>query len=315
MQARIRGNLVMALSNKFGWLVLTTGNKSEVSVGYATLYGDMAGGFAVLKDVYKGLVYRLVRWRNEQAGRELVPASVLERPPSAELRHDQRDDDSLRAARGLHRGGPRRGRARPPRAACRDVERVIAMVDRSEYKRRQARRGSRSHRGVRRDRRLPITNRYVSRVARGRSCRRRVGVEVCASPLARAVTSAPSDLDRGPRPSAGRPHSAARRAGGRHVGAPPSHFWLVLAAAVTSARLALSTSGIALHRADARLFLVSLAFLSAAGFLALHALATPGVLLDGPTRASRSPPRSGCWWRPCSRPPRRCRSRPSGPSG
>ena len=81
----------MALSNKFGWLVLTTGNKSEVSVGYATLYGDMAGGFAVLKDVYKGWVYRLVRWRNEQAGRELVPASVLERPPSAELR--------LRAAR------------------------------------------------------------------------------------------------------------------------------------------------------------------------------------------------------------------------
>ena len=86
LQARIRGNLVMALSNKFGWLVLTTGNKSELSVGYATLYGDMAGGFAVLKDVYKGWVYRLVRWRNERDGATLVPASVLERPPSAELR-------------------------------------------------------------------------------------------------------------------------------------------------------------------------------------------------------------------------------------
>src|SRR3712207_3592188 len=95
VQARIRGNVVMALSNKFGWLVLATGNKSEMSVGYATLYGDMAGGFAVLKDVFKGWVYRLVRWRNEREGRELVPASVLERPPSAELRTDQRDEDSL----------------------------------------------------------------------------------------------------------------------------------------------------------------------------------------------------------------------------
>ena len=85
----------MALSNKFGWLVLTTGNKSEMSVGYATLYGDMAGGFAVLKDVYKTWVYRLVEWRNEQAGRELVPRDVVTRPPSAELRHDQRDDQSL----------------------------------------------------------------------------------------------------------------------------------------------------------------------------------------------------------------------------
>ena len=95
LQARVRGNIVMALSNKFGWLVLTTGNKSEMSVGYATLYGDMAGGFAVLKDVFKQWVYRLVRWRNAQAGRELVPASVLERPPSAELRDDQRDEESL----------------------------------------------------------------------------------------------------------------------------------------------------------------------------------------------------------------------------
>ena len=95
VQARIRGNVVMALSNKFGWLVLATGNKSELSVGYATLYGDMAGGFAVLKDVFKGWVYRLVRWRNEREERSSCPASVLERPPSAELRPEQRDQDSL----------------------------------------------------------------------------------------------------------------------------------------------------------------------------------------------------------------------------
>ncbi|HWA53131.1 MAG TPA: NAD+ synthase, partial [Solirubrobacterales bacterium] len=95
IQARIRGNLMMALSNRHGWLVLTTGNKSEMSVGYATLYGDMAGGFAVIKDVPKTLVYQLVERRNERAGRHLVPASVIERPPSAELRPDQRDVDSL----------------------------------------------------------------------------------------------------------------------------------------------------------------------------------------------------------------------------
>src|SRR6266540_2109809 len=95
LQARIRGNYLMALSNKFGWLVLTTGNKSEYSVGYTTLYGDMAGGFAVLKDVPKTWVYRLVRYRNERAGTDLVPASIAERPPSAELRPEQRDDDTL----------------------------------------------------------------------------------------------------------------------------------------------------------------------------------------------------------------------------
>jgi NAD+ synthase (glutamine-hydrolysing) len=168
VQARIRGNVVMALSNKFGWLVLATGNKSEMSVGYATLYGDMAGGFAVLKDVYKTWVYTLVRWRNAQEGRELVPASVLDRPPSAELRHEQRDDESLppydlldRILEGyieedldavelVHRGLP-----------AEDVERVIRMVDRAEYKRRQAPPGIKiSSRAFGRDRRLPITNRY-----------------------------------------------------------------------------------------------------------------------------------------------------------
>jgi NAD+ synthase (glutamine-hydrolysing) len=168
LQARIRGNIVMALSNKFGWLVLTTGNKSEMSVGYATLYGDMAGGFAVLKDVFKGDVYRLVRWRNEREGRELVPGSVLERPPSAELRYEQRDEDSLPPydvldpileayveqdldAEEIVRQGFSRD----------DVQRVIRLVDLAEYKRRQAPPGVRvSTKAFGRDRRLPITNRF-----------------------------------------------------------------------------------------------------------------------------------------------------------
>ena len=168
LQARVRGNIVMALSNKFGWLVLTTGNKSEMSVGYATLYGDMAGGFAVLKDVFKQWVYRLVRWRNEQAGRELVPDSVLERPPSAELRYEQRDDqslppydvldailegyveDDLDAGELVERGLPED-----------EVKRVIRLVDLAEYKRRQAPPGVRiSPKAFGRDRRLPITNRW-----------------------------------------------------------------------------------------------------------------------------------------------------------
>ena len=172
LQARIRGNVVMALSNKFGWLVIATGNKSEMSVGYATLYGDMAGGFAVLKDVYKGQVYELVRWRNEHEGSDLVPASVLERPPSAELRYEQRDDESLPpyevldqilegyieedldAAELVHRGLP-----------AAEVERVIRMVDRAEYKRRQAPPGIKiSTKAFGRDRRLPITNRHESTV-------------------------------------------------------------------------------------------------------------------------------------------------------
>src|SRR5690348_12626168 len=95
LQARIRGTLLMALSNKFGWLVVATGNKSELSVGYATLYGDLAGGFALLKDVFKTDVFRLARHLNEQAGRELIPLSTIERAPSAELREGQRDEDSL----------------------------------------------------------------------------------------------------------------------------------------------------------------------------------------------------------------------------
>jgi NAD+ synthase (glutamine-hydrolysing) len=170
LQARIRGNLMMALSNKFGWLVLTTGNKSEMSVGYATLYGDMAGGFAVIKDIFKLLVYRLVRWRNEREGSELVPASVLERPPSAELRPDQQDEDSLPPYETLDRileAYVERDEgvdALVAQGLPEDtVLEVMRLVDRAEYKRRQAPPGIRvSTKAFGRDRRLPITNRFGS---------------------------------------------------------------------------------------------------------------------------------------------------------
>jgi len=168
IQARIRGNLMMALSNKHGWLVLTTGNKSEMSVGYATLYGDMAGGFAAIKDVPKTLVYELVRHRNESAGRELIPASVLQRAPSAELRPDQLDSDSLPPYELLDRvlesyverdQGPEEMIAAGMPAEV--VDEVVRMVDRSEYKRRQAAPGIRiTPKAFGRDRRLPITNRF-----------------------------------------------------------------------------------------------------------------------------------------------------------
>jgi NAD+ synthase (glutamine-hydrolysing) len=168
LQARIRGNLMMAISNARGWLVLTTGNKSEMSVGYATLYGDMAGGFAVIKDVPKTLVYRLVERRNELAGRELIPASVLERPPSAELRPDQRDEDSLPPYDVLDRvleAYIEQDRSREEMVAAGlpadVVDEVIALVDRAEYKRRQAPPGIRiTAKAFGRDRRLPITNRF-----------------------------------------------------------------------------------------------------------------------------------------------------------
>jgi NAD+ synthase (glutamine-hydrolysing) len=168
LQARIRGNLLMALSNKFGWLVLTTGNKSEMSVGYSTLYGDLAGGFAVIKDCPKTLVYRLAEQCNVVARRELIPRSIIERAPSAELRPDQRDEDSLprypvldEILRGyieldlgreelIARGLPEH-----------EVERVMRLVDLAEYKRRQAPPGVKiSTRAFGRDRRMPITNRY-----------------------------------------------------------------------------------------------------------------------------------------------------------
>ncbi|HET8863999.1 MAG TPA: NAD+ synthase [Solirubrobacterales bacterium] len=168
IQARIRGNLMMALSNKHGWLVLTTGNKSEMSVGYATLYGDMAGGFAAIKDVPKTLVYELVRHRNAQAGHELIPASVLERAPSAELRPDQLDSDSLPPYELLDRvleAYVERDQGREEMVAAGMpadvVDEVVRMVDRSEYKRRQAAPGIRiTPKAFGRDRRLPITNQF-----------------------------------------------------------------------------------------------------------------------------------------------------------
>jgi NAD+ synthase (glutamine-hydrolysing) len=173
IQARIRGNLIMALSNKFGWLVLTTGNKSELSVGYATLYGDMAGGFAVIKDVFKLLVYRLVRWRNGQSDRELIPDSVLDRPPSAELRPDQLDADSLPPYEVLDRileAYVERDEGVEALVAEglpeETVMEVLRLVDLAEYKRRQAPPGIRvSNKAFGRDRRLPITNRFGSRRA------------------------------------------------------------------------------------------------------------------------------------------------------
>jgi NAD+ synthase (glutamine-hydrolysing) len=168
IQARIRGNLMMALSNRHGWLVLTTGNKSEMSVGYATLYGDMAGGFAVIKDVPKGLVYELVERRNERAGSEVVPASVIDRPPSAELRPDQLDSDSLPPYELLDRileAYVERDQGREEMIAAgmppEVVDEVTKLVDRSEYKRRQAAPGIRiTPKAFGKDRRLPITNRF-----------------------------------------------------------------------------------------------------------------------------------------------------------
>jgi NAD+ synthase (glutamine-hydrolysing) len=168
LQARIRGNLLMALSNKFGWLVLTTGNKSENSVGYSTLYGDSAGGFAVIKDVPKTLVYRLVDYRGSRDGANPVPRSIVERAPSAELRPDQRDADSLPDYDTLDAilaayieedaGRDQLALAGLPEEA---VERVFALVDRAEYKRRQAPPGIKiTPRAFGRDRRMPITNAY-----------------------------------------------------------------------------------------------------------------------------------------------------------
>jgi NAD+ synthase (glutamine-hydrolysing) len=168
VQARIRGNLLMALSNDRGGLVLTTGNKSEMSVGYATLYGDMAGGLAVLKDVPKQLVYRLVEHRNAQAPEPIVPPSVLERPPSAELRADQLDEHSLPPYDLLDRvleGYVERDLSRDELVAeglpGEIVDDVVRMVDRAEYKRRQAPPGIRiTSKAFGRDRRLPVTNRF-----------------------------------------------------------------------------------------------------------------------------------------------------------
>jgi NAD+ synthase (glutamine-hydrolysing) len=168
LQARIRGNLLMAMSNKFGAMVLATGNKSEYAVGYSTLYGDMAGGFAPIKDVPKTLVYELVEWRNAQGEAPPIPQRVIGKPPSAELRPNQRDTDTLppyeeldpiieayvqedRSPEDIVAAGFDRGL----------VDRVVGWIDGAEYKRRQAPPGVKiTPKAFGRDRRMPITNRY-----------------------------------------------------------------------------------------------------------------------------------------------------------
>src|SRR5919202_1232148 len=171
LQSRIRGNILMALSNKFGWIVLSTGNKSEMSVGYSTLYGDSAGGFAVIKDVPKNLVYRVARHFNERKNREVIPHSILTKEPTAELRENQRDTDSLPPYEVLD---PileayieeDRGVAEIVASGFDedDVRRIVRLVDRAEYKRRQAPTGIKvTGRAFGRDRRMPITNRYFER--------------------------------------------------------------------------------------------------------------------------------------------------------
>jgi len=167
LQARIRGTILMALSNTYGWLVLATGNKSEMAVGYATIYGDMVGGYALLKDVFKTDVWRLSRHLNERAGRELIPVTTIERPPSAELRDDQRDDQSLppyEVLDPLLEAYVELDRSREELEAQFDpaiVERTLQLVDRAEYKRRQAAPGVKLRpRAFGRDWRTPITNRW-----------------------------------------------------------------------------------------------------------------------------------------------------------
>src|SRR5512132_81619 len=168
IQARARGVLLMALSNKFGWMLVATGNTSELSVGYATLYGDMAGGFALLKDVYKTDVFRLARHLNERAGRELIPQSIVDRAPSAELRDNQFDEDSLPPYADLDRvleAYVELDRSREEMTTdgfdAETVERALALIDRAEYKRRQAPPGVKLRpKAFGRDWRLPITNRW-----------------------------------------------------------------------------------------------------------------------------------------------------------
>lgn len=172
LQARIRGNILMALSNRFGWLVLTTGNKSETAVGYSTLYGDTAGGFAVIKDVPKIVVYELAQYINEKSCREIIPSTVITRPPTAELRPDQKDEDSLPPysildpiLKAYVEEDKSPDEITVEGFARSLVDEVTRMVDRNEYKRRQAPPGVKiTPKAFGRDRRLPITNRYENKV-------------------------------------------------------------------------------------------------------------------------------------------------------
>ena len=170
IQSRIRGNLVMAMSNKFNWLVLTTGNKSEMAVGYATIYGDMAGGFSVIKDVPKSTVYDLCEYINGSEIDPIIPLTVINKPPSAELRPDQKDSDSLPDYSILDpilqmyieedmsiESIVNQGFTRPT------VSEIIKLVDKNEYKRRQSPPGVKiTSKNFGRDRRMPISNRFKS---------------------------------------------------------------------------------------------------------------------------------------------------------
>ena len=166
LQARVRGTLLMALSNKFGWLTLATGNKSELSVGYSTLYGDMVGGFAPLKDVFKTRVYDLARWRNAQGAAGPIPQAILDKAPSAELKPDQVDQDSLPPypeLDGVLAAYVERDESRAEIVAAgfdpSVVDRVIRLTDTAEYKRRQGPLGVRiTSKAFGRDRRMPVTN-------------------------------------------------------------------------------------------------------------------------------------------------------------
>jgi len=168
LQSRIRGVLLMAFANANDWLVLTTGNKSEAAVGYSTLYGDTAGAYAVIKDVYKTGVYDLARWRNKSGGNEIIPNSIIDKPPSAELRPDQRDDQSLPPYEILDpllksyiEGDRTRAELVGDGFDSKMVDEVVQLVDTSEYKRRQNPPGVRvTRKGFGRDRRLPLVNRY-----------------------------------------------------------------------------------------------------------------------------------------------------------
>ena len=168
IQARIRGNILMALSNKFGWLVLATSNKSELAVGYSTLYGDMSGGFAVIKDVPKAMVYRLSSYYNQVCGKEIIPKSVIEKPPSAELRPDQRDTDSLpeydtldKILKAYVEDGLSVEDIVDLGEEKNTVRKIVSMVNRSEYKRRQSAPGVKiTSLAFGKDRRFPITNLY-----------------------------------------------------------------------------------------------------------------------------------------------------------
>lgn len=169
IQARIRGNILMALSNKFGWIVLTTGNKSELACGYATLYGDMAGGFGVIKDIPKTLVYELAKYKNSISSKEIIPKSIIEREPTAELKENQKDSDTLPPYPVLDpilKAYVEEDKSFQDIMASgsdeKIVKRVISLVDKSEYKRRQAPPGIKvTQRAFGKDRRLPITNRYT----------------------------------------------------------------------------------------------------------------------------------------------------------